>query len=77
MTVRELIHHLRTCQDQDALVVIQKDAEGNGFSPLREFESNDPARVERYVAETTWCGEVYGVADGAGGVACVVLVPVN
>lgn len=75
MTVRELIHHLRTCQNQEAIVIIQKDAEGNGFSPMRDFASNDPAIVERYVADSAWSGDVY--PDGEDGVPCVVFVPIN
>lgn len=78
MTVRELIASLSTCTNQDAIVILQKDAEGNGFSPLRNVADNDPAVVEAYKAETTWCGEVYEPAfapDGA--VPCVCLVPIN
>lgn len=33
MTVRELIEELRSA-NQDALVVMSQDPEGNGFSPL-------------------------------------------
>lgn len=75
MTVRELIHHLRTCSNPDAVVILQRDAEGNGFSPMRDFASNDPAIVERYVADSTWSGAVY--SDGDDGVPCVVFVPIN
>jgi hypothetical protein len=78
MTVRELIHHLQTCTNLDAVVILQKDAEGNGFSPLREFRENDPAGVDRYFAETTWSGEVYPADEApSGGVPCITLVPVN
>ena len=78
MTVRELIHHLQTCTNLDAIVILQKDAEGNGYSPLREFAENDPALVEVYVAERPWFGEVYSVGDAPdGGVPCITLVPVN
>ncbi|MFD0053031.1 hypothetical protein ACFVHR_04805 [Streptomyces sp. NPDC127168] len=37
----------------DTLVVLAKDAEGNGFSPLVEVEH------AMYRAETTWSGERY------------------
>lgn len=37
----------------DTLVVLAKDGEGNGFSPLAEAE---PAM---YAADTTWSGERY------------------
>lgn len=78
MTVRELIHHLRTCANPDAIVILQKDAEGNGYSPLRDFASNDPAIVDRYFADSTWSGEVYPADDAPeGGVPCITLVPIN
>lgn len=37
----------------DAPIVMSKDAEGNGFSPLAEAESD-----ARYVPESTWAGYV-------------------
>ncbi|MFI9154502.1 hypothetical protein [Streptomyces sp. NPDC053367] len=37
----------------DTIVVLAKDAEGNGFSPLAEAED------AMYWAETTWSGERY------------------
>lgn len=40
--------------DDDILVVMSKDGEGNGFSPLAEVETTN-----RYVAETTWMGEIF------------------
>ncbi|HEX5541987.1 MAG TPA: hypothetical protein VFX60_10585 [Micromonospora sp.] len=37
----------------DTPVILSKDAEGNGFSPVTEVE------VAMYAAETTWSGERY------------------
>lgn len=41
----------------DALVVLSKDAEGNGHSPLAV------GGEAMYDAETTWSGEIYPTAD--------------
>lgn len=87
MKVSELIAILESCP-QDALVIVQSDAEGNGYSPLHDAEGNCI-----YVADTTWSGEVYSIectfeeADceseeefeefKASGQQCVVLVPIN
>lgn len=78
MTVRELIHHLSTCADLDAIVILQKDAEGNDYSPMLDFASNDPAVVNRYIADSTWSGVAYLAEDvGDRGVPCVTFVPIN
>lgn len=53
MKVKDLIELLQT-MPEDADVILQKDAEGNGFSPL---EGADADCV--YVPYNTWCGEVY------------------
>jgi hypothetical protein len=37
----------------DTSVILQKDAEGNGYSPL------DGADEAMYLAESTWSGETY------------------
>jgi hypothetical protein len=65
LRVGELRRHLDGLRD-DVLVVLSKDAEGNGFSPLAEAELSD------YEPETTWSGDV-----GVGGEVCVVLWPTN
>lgn len=39
--------------DQDAEVILQKDAEGNGYSPL---EGADHEAI--YISESTWSGSV-------------------
>jgi hypothetical protein len=53
MKIRELIKEL-SALDPDMEVIMQKDSEGNGYSPL---EGLDPNAV--YVAESTWHGDVY------------------
>lgn len=51
MTVRELIEQLSHVEP-DRIVVMSKDGEGNGYSPLADFWKGT------YWAETTWYGEV-------------------
>jgi hypothetical protein len=51
MTVAELIAELQALP-QDALVVLQKDAEGNGHSPMAGFW------IGGYRAVSTWSGDV-------------------
>ena len=51
-TVGELADYLAT-QPRDRKVILSKDAEGNGFSPLAD------AGESMYAAETTWSGEVH------------------
>ena len=50
MTVKELIEQLKD-EDPDRLVVMQKDGEGNGYSPLCDFWT------AAYRADSTWSGE--------------------
>jgi hypothetical protein len=56
MTLRELIAELSKLPESmmNHQVILQKDAEGNGYSPLSEV---DPNCI--YVKENTWSGEVY------------------
>lgn len=75
MTVGELIRELQTLP-QGAQVVISKDAEGNGFSPL------DAPELVLYVAESPWSGEVYDSGDtdavaDFGAQSAICLWPVN
>lgn len=84
MKVSELIVHLERL-DQNAVIILQKDAEGNGYSPLSGLEDAG------YTAESTWSGVVRPRAltkelEEAGfseedieedGEPCVVLWPVN
>lgn len=65
MKVKELIAKLQE-QDPNYEVVLSKDAEGNGFSPLADLSA------ENYVAENTWSGEL---ADGREN--CLVFWPIN
>jgi hypothetical protein len=51
-TVGELLDYLAT-RPRDRKVVLRKDAEGNGHSPLAD------AWEAMYVAESTWSGEEY------------------
>lgn len=53
MTVKELKEIIESLPD-DMAVIVQKDSEGNGYSPLY---AADPNAV--YVPESTWAGEVY------------------
>lgn len=66
MTVGELLDHLTT-QPRDRLVVLAKDNDGNGYSPL------DTAEAARYIADSTWSGEL----SEHDGVPVVLLNPVN
>lgn len=52
MTVKELIEKLQLV-DPDRIVILQKDAEGNGFSPLAGIDDNAV-----YQPDSTWAGEV-------------------
>lgn len=85
MKVKELIEILKDC-DPNAQVVMQKDAEGNGYSPLA---GADHEAV--YIAESTWSGMVYSTEWTADDACmdenewkkilkrkrCIVLFPVN
>lgn len=53
MNVKELREVVANLPD-DMEVILQKDAEGNNFSPL---EGADPNSI--YVSESTWSGDVY------------------
>lgn len=77
MTVGELLDYLST-HPRDQLVVLAKDAEGNGYSPLAAAED------AYYIADSTWSGEVLSDQDVEAGeevdpaaVRVVVLGPVN
>lgn len=80
VTVKELRKSLDSLED-DVVVILSKDSEGNTYSPFYETSSN-----YRYVASTTWFGEVFDPQadednrwghDPNDGVACIVLWPVN
>lgn len=93
MTLDELRHLLMTHYHLpgDTLVVLQKDAEGNGYSPLSGGEE------AMYLAHSTWSGETHltpeqlaeklrnpelgydeeGDAAPEGSVRVLILYPVN
>ncbi len=52
MTVTELIEQLKE-MDGERQVILQRDSEGNGHSPLSECWTGT------YVPETTWSGEAH------------------
>lgn len=64
MKVAELKKALESLPD-DMEVIMQKDSEGNGFSPL---SGADPDGI--YVAESTWSGDVYD-ADWTASECCM------
>lgn len=53
MTKKELIEAIADYPD-DAQIIIQKDGEGNSYSPMY------CADIGYYVPATTWSGEFYG-----------------
>ncbi len=85
MKVKELLQVLAAC-NPDAEVILQKDSEGNGYSPL---EGADEDAV--YVPDSTYSGAVYSRSWSADEAclspkewqkvlkrpSCVVLYPVN
>jgi len=56
-TVGELVDWLLATQPRDRPVVMSRDAEGNGFSPLADADES------MYVAESTWAGDVYSTPE--------------
>lgn len=71
MKKSELIEMLHQVEG-DPVVILQKDSEGNGYSPCAGVDGN-----AWYEAETTWYGEVYPVQEPQDGVPCIVLWPTN
>lgn len=86
MKVKDLIKLLES-QDQDRIVIVAKDSEGNDYSPLSCVETT------AYLAETTYSGQVglelkdltpEMIKEGfseedvlSDGVPALVLVPIN
>jgi len=70
MKVKDLVKKLQK-EDPDLLVVVARDEEGNGFSPLHEFT------LEKYVADSKYSGEIGDAGDGQKGCKAVVLWPTN
>lgn len=87
MKVKELIEELKKV-DGDRVIILQKDAEGNGYSPLAGLDSE-----VNYRADSTWSGDIgyqkltpelrkQGYSDGDiisgdGAEPALVLFPVN
>lgn len=55
MKVLELKKLLEKCSD-DMEIIIQKDAEGNGYSPLSGVDDNCI-----YIPDNNWSGEAYSL----------------
>ena len=84
MTVKELIDALAK-EDLNRLVIMAKDAEGNGYSPISHFWTG------AYLDDTGWSGEAglekltpedeeggYGEEDVIShGIPAVILCPMN
>lgn len=83
MNVKQLIELLQQ-EDPDRIVICQKDAEGNQYSPLSNV------RTGTYLANTTWSGTVgleklseqnikdgYSEEDVIAGIPALVLTPTN
>lgn len=75
VTVAELIKKLSE-MPQDALVVLQKDAEGNGYDTLDDLSA---VRCDEDEYEPLWNEEgdeeIAFDDESEGGIACVVLRP--
>lgn len=69
MKSKDLLEELKKYPD-DHIVIIQKDAEGNSFSPACDVDECN------YIAQTEWFGDIYPLADKTHGNA-VVIRPVN
>ena len=61
-TVGELLDYLAT-QPRDRKVILRKDAEGNGHSPLAD------AWEAMYAAGSTWSGDTYATPEDLAGTA--------
>lgn len=69
MTKGKLLEILKNFDD-DVIVIIQKDAEGNGYSPLYNVAELN------YTAENSWSGECDDIPSNYSE-PCIVLVPTN
>ena len=72
MTKNELINKLQQL-DGNPIIILQKDAEGNGYSPAAGVENG------WYAADSTYSGEVYH-DDGSAqqkSIPCIILWPIN
>lgn len=69
MTVQDLINELSQVDDKEQIVVMSRDAEGNGFRPLDHMEHGTLRYLEEYRGDVT--------ENPRQGVACVLLWPVH
>lgn len=84
MTVKELIAKLQQVEP-DRIVILQKDAEGNGYSPLEGADDNAVWQAIKYgrgeVRMQTLTDKLrrqgYSEEDTGEGQPCLVLYPVN
>jgi len=53
MTVKELLKELEDT-DPETEVILQKDGEGNGYSPLAGVDIDTV-----YIPDSTWSGDIY------------------
>lgn len=63
MNVKELKHAIKNLPDEME-IIIQKDAEGNGYSPLEDVDFD-----VIYIPDSTWSGDIYPMefsAEDAG-----------
>lgn len=80
-TVRDLRHLLAEAED-DCVVIVAKDPEGNGYSPLSGVLGGGP-REWTYLPDTTWSGYVReglpSTQQRVDGTAarCIVIEPIN
>lgn len=56
MTVKELKEEIANLPD-DMQVILQKDSEGNGYSPLAGVDSD-----AIYIPYNSWSGDVYSIS---------------
>lgn len=73
MNIKELIEAIKNLNPETE-VIVQKDSEGNGFSPLCDVYDMF------YMPDNTWQGEVYDKNDpdrDMRAIPCIVLCPTN
>lgn len=75
MTVQELINKLEML-DRDALVVMSKDSEGNGFLPLCSLSSNQFSENESFELDRRCLFDTDEADVPPDAVPCVTLWPV-
>lgn len=73
LTIKQLITKLQAIENQDALVIMSSDSEGNSFGPIADVTEGG------YHAETKWSGYVVDEMSEKveGTVPAVVFWPTN